>query len=61
MREVRTSSVKSSSTEFFCSIRAMYNRVHRDQNKGLVLKSYIPGINTSISPNKHDENIFSEK
>ena len=26
-----------------------------------MLKSYIPGINTSILPNKHDENIFSEK
>ena len=26
-----------------------------------MLKLYIPGINTSILPKKHDENIFSEK
>ena len=39
----------------------MYNRVHRVQNKGLTLKSYIPAINTSIFPKKHDKNIFTEK
>ena len=39
----------------------MYNIVHRAQNKCLVLKSYIPRIDTSILPKKHYENIFSEK
>ena len=42
-------------------MRAIYNRVHCAQNKRIVLKSYITGINTSILPNKHYENIFSEK
>ena len=32
-RKVRTSSVKSSSTLFSCSIHAMYNRVHCDQKQ----------------------------
>ena len=31
-RKVRTFSINSSSTLFFCSIRAMYNRVHFSQN-----------------------------
>ena len=39
----------------------MYNRVHSDQNKRLMLKSFIPAINTSIFPKKYHENIFSEK
>ena len=59
-RKTRTSLIKPSSTLFSCSIRTMYNRVHRLQNQCLMLKSYIPGINTSISPKKHDEDIFSE-
>ena len=52
--------IKSSSTLFYCSIRAMYNIFHRDQNQRLMLKSFIPAINTSIFPKKHYENIFSE-
>ena len=39
----------------------MYNRVHGDQNKRLMLRSYIPAINTSFFPKKIYENIFSEK
>ena len=39
----------------------MYNRVHHDQNKRPMLKLYIPGINKSILPKKHYENIFSKK
>ena len=39
----------------------MYNRVHRAQNKHLILKSYPPGINTSILPKKQSENLFTEK
>ena len=39
----------------------MYNIFHRAQNQRLMLKSFIPAINTSIFPNKHYENIFSEK
>ena len=57
--KIRTSLIKSSSTLFSCSIRAMYNRVYCDKNKRLMLKSFIPAINKSIFPNKNDENIFS--
>ena len=39
----------------------MYNRVHSAQNQRLMLKSFIPAINTSIFPKKHHENIFSGK
>ena len=39
----------------------MYNRVHFAQNKRLMLKSFIPAINTTIFIKKHYENIFSEK
>ena len=59
--KVRTYSIKSSSTLFPCSIYVIYNRVHSTQNKHLTLKSYIPGINTSILPKKYYENIFSER
>ena len=61
MRKLRTSSVKSSSTLFSCSIHAMYNKFNCSQKQRLVLKSYLPGINTSIFPKRHDDNIFSEK
>ena len=47
-RKIRTSSIKSSSTIFYCSIRAIYNRVHSAQNQCLVFKSYIPAINKSF-------------
>ena len=53
--------MNSSSTLFSCSICAIYNRVHRDQNKLIMLKLYIPGINKSILPKKHYEYIFYEK
>ena len=39
----------------------MYNIFNNYQSKRLMLKSYIPGINTSILPNKYFENIFSEE
>ena len=39
----------------------MYNRVHCAQNKRIMLKSFIPAINTSIFPKKTFEIIFSEK
>ena len=58
---VCNTSINSSSTLFSCSIRAIYNRVHRAQNKYFMLKSYIPTINTSIFPKKHYDIIFSEK
>ena len=48
IRKVHTYSVKSSSKIFSFSIHAMYNRVNCYQNKCLVLKSYIPGINSLI-------------
>ena len=38
MRKVRTSSVKSSSTLFSCSVRAMYNRVNSSQKQHLMFK-----------------------
>ena len=49
-RTIRTSLIKSSSTLFSCSMRAMYNRLYRAQNQRLMLKSFIPDINTSIFP-----------
>ena len=58
MRKVRTSSINSSSKLFSCSILAMYNRVNSAQNKRIMLKSYIYGINTSILPKKHYENLL---
>ena len=60
-RKIPTSLINSSSKLFSCSIRAMYNRFHRAQNQLLVLKSFIPAINTTIFPKKQYENIFSEK
>ena len=48
--KVHMYSINSTSTLFSCSIRAIYNRVHYAQNKPLVLKLYIPEINTSILP-----------
>ena len=51
--KIRTYSINPSSTLFSCSIRAMYNRVHCTQNKRLILKSSITGVNTSSLPNKH--------
>ena len=53
MRKVRTSSVKSSSTRFLCSIHAIYNRVNSAQKQRLVLKSYIPGNNSLIGTKRH--------
>ena len=61
LREVRTSSVKSSSTSFSGSIREMYNRVNLAQKQRLMLSLHIPGINTSIFPKRHYDNLFSEK
>ena len=58
-RKMRTSSINSSLAFFSCSIRTIYKRVHRAQNKCLMLMSYIPGINTSILPKKHYEDILS--
>ena len=49
-RKMRTSLINSSWTLFYCSIRVMYNRVHRSQNKCLMLNSFIPAINTPIFP-----------
>ena len=42
-------------------MRAMYNRVNHAQKPHLLLKSYLPGINTLIFPKRYDRNIFSEK
>ena len=61
MRKLCTSSVKSSLTLFSCSIREMYNRVNRSQKQSLMLKSYLPGINTFIFPNRYYDNIFYGK
>ena len=37
-RKIHIYSINSSSTVFSCSIRAMYNIVHSNQNKRLMLK-----------------------
>ena len=55
MRKVRTYSVNSSSTLFYFSISAMYNRVNHAQTKYLVLKLYIPGIDSLFYPKVHYE------
>ena len=60
-RKLRTSSVKSSSKLFSCSVHAIYNRVKIMQKKRLMLKSYISGNNSFICPMRHYENPFSEK
>ena len=60
MRKVRTSSVKLSSTLFYCSMHAMYNIFDCAQKQRLVLKSYIPGINTSVFPRIHYNILFYE-
>ena len=39
----------------------MYNIVNRDQKQHLMLKLYLTGINSSIIPKRHYENIYSEK
>ena len=60
MRKVRTSSVKSPSTVFSFSVCTMYNKVNHDQKQRLMLKSYLPGINSSSFPKRHYNSIFSE-
>ena len=60
-RKICTLLIKSSSKSFSCFIRAIYNRVHHAQNQRLVLKSFIPAINTSIFSKIFYENIFSKK
>ena len=61
MIKVSTSSVNSSSTLSSCSMRAMYNIVHRDQKQSLMLKIYLSWINTSIFQKRYYKNIFSRK
>ena len=61
MIKVRTSSVKSSSTLFSCSICIIYNRGNSAEKQRLVLKSYITGISSLIYPKRHSYNIFFEK
>ena len=62
-RKLHTSSITSYST-FLCSVRAMYNRVHHNQKQCLVLKSYIPRIDSwmgsKIKYNHSSENLVSE-
>ena len=50
-RKIRTLLIQSSSTLFSCLICAMYNKGHCAQNQHLMLKSFIPAINTSIFAN----------
>ena len=45
-RKVHTSLIKPSSTLFSCLVRSMYNRVNCSQRQRLMLKSYIPGIDS---------------
>ena len=58
-RKIHTSSINSSSTLFCCLIHAMCIIFHHAKEN--ILKSYTPGINTSILLKKHYENIFFEK
>ena len=52
-RKVRTYLLKSSLIIFSCSVRAIYNIFNCDKKKRLVLKSYIPGIDSLIGPKRH--------
>ena len=61
MIKVRTSSVNSSSTLFSWWIHEMHNIVNSAQKQLFVLNSYLPGINKSILPKRHYDNIYSEK
>ena len=61
MRKVRTYSLNSSPKLFSCSMRTIYNRDNRAKKQRLVLNSYLLGINTSIFPKRHYDNIFSEQ
>ena len=61
MRKLRTSSVKSLSTLFSYSIRVIYNIFNSSQKNCLMLKLYLTGINTSILPKRHYNNICYEK
>ena len=56
---MQTSSVKSYSALFSCSVNVMYKRVNCSQNKRLMLNSYITGIDSLIGPNIY-YNIFFE-
>ena len=42
-------------------MHAIYNNINCNKKKCLMLKSYLPGINTSIFPKIHYENILSGK
>ena len=48
-------------TLFSCSIYAIYSIVSCAKKQRLMLKSYLPGINTLVFPKIHYENIVSEK
>ena len=61
MIKVRTYLVNSSPTLFSFSIHAMYKNINRDQKQRLVMKSYIPGINSLIYPKIHYDYLFSDK
>ena len=61
MRKVCTSFVNSSSTLFSCSICTIYNGINCDQKQRLMLKSYIPGIESFIFPKRHYENFFLKR
>ena len=46
--KVRTSSVKYSSTLLLCSVCAIYHRANIYQKQNILVKSYIPGIDSCI-------------
>ena len=60
IRKVCSSSVKSYSTLFSCSVRAMYNKGHRTQNQRLMLKPYITEINLWVGYKRCYNNYFNE-
>ena len=60
-RKVCSSSVKEHSTLFSCSVRAMYNIFNCDKKQCHILKSYVPGIDSSRGPKRYDNKYFSEK
>ena len=57
---MRTTYVKSSSSVFSCSICDNYNRVHRDQNKCPIFKSYNHGVDSWIGDKRCYNSDFNE-
>ena len=59
--KVNTYSINSPSVLSSCSICATYDRFYHDQNKRIMLKSYIPGVDLWIGVKRCYKKCFTEK